>query len=180
MLEMFKIEENTGAMVLASETMLIADLDVEHPTHLVDCATFASKAAAFMHVFDWHKYNPQYGLAIYETMGGLRIFITNYQFFTDSFLAKHILEGLRSDPVYNVLCYEKSRFHARVSVKPHREEKIAAERRYILPPSGGEVFDPELAMQLSVHDHLLEYYKVETPDPYDPLYYTKKVSERYK
>lgn len=125
-----------GAMVLNTENMFIADIDVL-PTPRLSIwawvkhklggpAPLSAKAAQLQHIKQFHaEYAADYAMRVYETCFGFRVIVTSHhlpasQLQDDDSVANQLLAGLQADPLYILLCRQQVCYRARLSPKPWR------------------------------------------------------------
>jgi hypothetical protein len=88
---------------------------------------------------NWAFINYSYGVIVYRTASGLRVFVTGVSEPTTSAEGERILVELEADPIYRELCRNHGTFRARLTPKPWRL------RRRMWPPSGRWPFESERA-----------------------------------
>jgi hypothetical protein len=126
-----------GALVLNAANAMFIDIDFS------DKGAAASSGGGFLKGFGqrpedqhvqritaWAKRNPDVGLRLYRTAGGLRCLITNQTFVPARSDALDILRAFESDPLYVRLCQAQACFRARLTPKPWRCQVSAPPSRY--------------------------------------------------
>lgn len=126
-----------GAEVLNTDRVLIADVDIselDHPAggsflrRLFKRPTAETDPAAeppvvverLGRIEDWASANPSFGVIVYRTASGLRVFVTGVSDPVTSSAGEQILAELGADPIYRELCRAHKTFRARLTPKPWR------------------------------------------------------------
>jgi hypothetical protein len=89
-------------------------------------------------VEQWSALNPDWGIRLYRTFGGLRGLITNAVFDPTQESTLNILRGLQSDSLYIKLCRAQESFRARLTPKPWRCDIGRPPARYPFENAGLE------------------------------------------
>jgi hypothetical protein len=77
---------------------------------------------------NWAAANPSFGVIVYRTASGLRVFVTGVTEPATSAYGEHILAELEADPIYRELCRANGTFRARLTPKPWRLPGLKAPR----------------------------------------------------
>jgi hypothetical protein len=134
-----------GAEVLNTDRLLIADVDLpqtreptiggmlrrllrRRPAETGPPAEPPSVADRLVTIGTWARTNPGFGVIVYRTASGLRVFVTGVEEPTSSASGGQILAELGADPVYRELCRAHGTFRARLTPKPWRLPGIRAPR----------------------------------------------------
>ncbi len=78
----------------------------------------------------WAQQQPDWGIRVYRTFGGLRCLITNELFDPTQDSSLDVLRRLQSDPLYIRLCRAQESFRARLTPKPWRCNAARPPARY--------------------------------------------------
>ena len=135
-----------GAEVLNTDRLLIADIDLPELEFATAGGLFgrlfgrrraaetdpAAEPPAVVkrlgRVMDWAVANPGFGVIVYRTASGLRVFVTGVPEPTTSADGQRILTELGADPIYRELCRAHGTFRARLTPKPWRLPRMKAPR----------------------------------------------------
>jgi hypothetical protein len=134
-----------GAEVLNTDRVLIADVDLPAtpgpPAGGLLRRLFRRRAAEpgpppeppavlerLAAIGAWAAANPWFGVIVYRTASGLRVFVTGVEEPTSSARGGEILAELGADPIYRELCRAHGSFRARLTPKPWRLPGISAPR----------------------------------------------------
>jgi hypothetical protein len=119
-----------GALVMNATGVMFVDIDFQNevPTARLSAQLrkLSGKPAPSQEereveeVREWAAKNPDLGIRLYRTYGGLRGVITNELFDPKDEVAQGILRDLNSDSLYVKLCKDQECFRARLSPKPWR------------------------------------------------------------
>jgi hypothetical protein len=74
----------------------------------------------------WAGANPWYGVIVYRTAFGLRVFVTGIDEPATSSHGERVLSELGTDPIYRELCRTHGTFRARLTPKPWRLPRTKA------------------------------------------------------
>jgi len=144
-----------GCLVLNSDNMLIADIDLPKP------GIFAwlmkafgrykaiSEAQALVNLTEWLIHHPDMGARVYRTAAGLRYLFVQYPVEPGE-KAFGWLRELGSDRLYTFLCKEQQSFRARLSPKPWRCGQPRPPRK--LYPFNSEASAREFATWLGLYE----------------------------
>jgi hypothetical protein len=77
---------------------------------------------------DWARANPGWGVIVYRTASGLRVFVTGVDASPSSERTDSILAELGADPIYRELCRNHGTFRARLTPKPWRLRRMRPPR----------------------------------------------------
>ncbi|MDE3087815.1 MAG: hypothetical protein KGJ80_00310 [Chloroflexota bacterium] len=129
-----------GALVLNASNAMFIDIDFPDKGESGSLAgamgkLLGNKAPSPEQVYvqnieQWSQRNPQWGLRVYRTFGGLRCLITNEVFDPTRESSLDILRGLGSDALYIKLCRAQESFRARLTPKPWRCGAVTPPSRY--------------------------------------------------
>lgn len=114
-----------GCLVLNSDNMLIADVDLPKPSFFAKIMKVIGKynalteAEALLKLTEWLMHHPDMGVRVYRTAAGLRYVFTSRPVAPDA-TALQWLKELGSDRLYVFLCKEQQSFRARLTPKPWR------------------------------------------------------------
>lgn len=116
-----------GALVLNTEQLLIADIDIPQPNLwrrflALFGIRYPTKQAVIQSIELLQQQEPQVGLRIYETFAGLRVFITHLPMRTNTEQSNQWLTRLGADKRYQKLCELQHCYRARLTAKPWRCE----------------------------------------------------------
>lgn len=115
-----------GALVLNVPDTFIADIDIPRSSPwrnllvLLSLAKKKDKEDYIQAVKAFAFARPHLGIRLYETHSGLRVFITSHQMEPSDSMAKDFLNVLKSDPLYQRLCFSQQCYRARLTPKPWR------------------------------------------------------------
>lgn len=126
-----------GAEVLNTSEVLIADVDLSEPTSEsgsgggVLARLFgrrqhnpapaeSAEALALQEIGSFAGRHPRYGVHVYRTRAGLRVFVTGVSGSPRESEPQRVLAELRSDPIYVRLCAQHENYRARLTPKPWR------------------------------------------------------------
>jgi hypothetical protein len=88
---------------------------------------------------DWAAVNPGFGVIVYRTASGLRVFVTGVSEPATSPTGGRILIELGADPIYRELCRTHGTFRARLTPKPWRIPRMMAPQgRWPYPEGAAE------------------------------------------
>ncbi|OOZ40321.1 hypothetical protein BOW53_08075 [Solemya pervernicosa gill symbiont] len=114
-----------GALVLNCERVLFADIDIE-PPGLIDKlkALFGGRVKDrnyhLQQIESYASEQPGIALAVYETLAGLRVVVTNRLYGAKDLGTEQLFDRLECDPLYIKLCRTQESFRARLTPKPWR------------------------------------------------------------
>jgi hypothetical protein len=116
-----------GAEVLNTDRVVIADIDLPEPAPpggLLGRIFGRPDPAPSLEdhvgtVADWARAHPDFGVLVYRTASGLRVFVTGVAEPTSP-QGERILAELGADPVYRELCRNHGTYRARLTPKPWR------------------------------------------------------------
>jgi len=134
-----------GAEILNTDRVLIADvdlLDLDKRTggsllrrlfgrSKVDAEPQGEPAPVLERldaIATWAARNPGFGVIVYRTASGLRVFVTGVDEPAASAVGQQILIDFRADPIYLELCRAHGTFRARLTPKPWRLPRMKAPR----------------------------------------------------
>jgi hypothetical protein len=113
-----------GALVLNTDAVVIADVDVQRKT-IVEffLGLFGKKtdkrAQCLAHIQACHaQHYPQLNFIIYETYAGFRVIITGHNHSPADAQTKALFEQLNTDKLYATLCRVQACFRARLTPSP--------------------------------------------------------------
>jgi len=119
-----------GALVLNAVSAMFIDIDFPDKgesaslsgavSKLLGSKTTTTEQVYVQNIEQWSQRNPQWGLRVYRTFGGLRCLITNEVFDPRQARSLDILSELGSDALYVRLCQAQESFRARLTPKPWR------------------------------------------------------------
>ena len=130
-----------GALVLNAASAMFIDIDFPDKGELGSLAgamgkllggkTLPSPEQTYLqNIEQWSQRNPQWGLRVYRTFGGLRCLITNETFDPKQARSLDIMSEFGSDALYVKLCQAQESFRARLTPKPWRCGAITPPSRY--------------------------------------------------
>jgi hypothetical protein len=142
---LFAVTRNRyGAEVLNTERVLIADVDLPEldmpaggllrrlfrrtPADTDPQAEPAPVVERLAGIAHWASEHPSFGVIVYRTASGLRVFVTGVPDAATSAVGEQILVDLRADPIYRELCRAHGTFRARLTPKPWRLPRMKAPR----------------------------------------------------
>ncbi len=128
-----------GALVLNAASAMFIDIDFPDKGEsslagamgkLLGNKTPSHEQVYLQNIEQWSQRNPQWGLRVYRTFGGLRCLITNEVFDPKQARSLDILSELGSDALYVKLCQAQESFRARLTPKPWRCGATTPPARY--------------------------------------------------
>lgn len=114
-----------GCLVLNSDNMLIADIDLPKPSFfskimkVIGRHKALTEAEALLKLTEWLMQHPDMGARVYRTAAGLRYIFSHAPIAPDEH-AFNWLKEMGSDRLYVFLCKEQQSFRARLTPKPWR------------------------------------------------------------
>ena len=129
-----------GALVLNAANAMFIDIDFPDKGEsdslagamgkLLGGKSSSPEQTYLQNIEQWSQRNPQWGLRVYRTFGGLRCLITNEVFDPKQARSLDIMSEFGSDALYVKLCQAQESFRARLTPKPWRCGATTPPSRY--------------------------------------------------
>jgi hypothetical protein len=124
-----------GALILNTDELLIADVDISEKTFIETFKSWFGKkidkrTQCLQQIKACYQNHQKLNFIIYETYAGFRIIITGYRYTADAPETHALFAELNADKMYVKLCRIQECFRARLTPKPWRCQAARPQQRF--------------------------------------------------